>query len=240
MLPSQARPVGPDRAQEPSAVTGFSMKVKTVVFAPTPSVIVRTCGGGKERRAAQGTGGVLDVAQNIFEKRRGAGIAAFVFVERNRADKALSGVAGFFRRKAGAEVVFDFALEVVAELGIEVELALAAMAEEAHGRYLSTIYGSAVDCRWSRGRLNAGAFDEKRGYDRARDGPEDGDGRVAPIGGTFAGDGEEGMRDARAKVARGVDGVAGGSAERKANAPDDIADEQRAEAGSDAAGRQSF
>src|SRR5271155_3072548 len=54
---------------------------------------------------------------------------------------------------------------------------------------------------------------------------EDRNPRVAPVGATLAGDGQHSVCEPRAEVAGGIDGVAGGSAERKADAPDDAADQ---------------
>ena len=48
--------------------------------------------------------------------------------------------------------------------------------------------------------------------------------------------GKQGVRDAWAEVARGVDGVAGGAAEREADAPDEHGDEIGREAGRGAGG----
>jgi len=55
------------------------------------------------------------------------------------------------------------------------------------------------------------------------------DGCVGPVRSTFAGDREDGVSDARAEIARGVDGIAGGSAEGEADAPDEAGDEPLAD-----------
>ena len=58
---------------------------------------------------------------------------------------------------------------------------------------------------------------------------EDGDGCVGPVRSAFAGDGQDGVSNARAKIAGGVDGVAGRSAKGKADAPDETGDEPLAD-----------
>jgi len=60
---------------------------------------------------------------------------------------------------------------------------------------------------------------------------DDGDGRIAPIRSTFAGDGQKPVNQARAEIARGVDGVASGAAERETDAPDETAHKPRGNAG---------
>ena len=65
---------------------------------------------------------------------------------------------------------------------------------------------------------------------------EDRDGGIAPVGRAFAGDGQKGVGDAWAEITRGVDGIAGGAAEREADAPDQHGDEVRREAGCGAGG----
>ena len=58
----------------------------------------------------------------------------------------------------------------------------------------------------------------------------DGDGSVGPIRVTLAGDGENKVSDARAKVARGIDRVSRGAAERETDGPNENADEIRSDA----------
>ena len=57
--------------------------------------------------------------------------------------------------------------------------------------------------------------------DAADDRADDGHPRVAPVRAALAGDRQHAVRDARAEVARGIDGVAGRSAQRQADGPDD-------------------
>ena len=66
---------------------------------------------------------------------------------------------------------------------------------------------------------------------------DDGDGRVDPVGFAFAGDGQQPMYEAWTEIARGVDGVAGGSTEREADGPYKTGDEPGCEAGRWAGGR---
>ena len=54
---------------------------------------------------------------------------------------------------------------------------------------------------------------------------DDGNPGIAPVGASLAGDGKNCVRNARSQVARGVDRVAGGAAQREADGPHDHADE---------------
>src|SRR5688572_6962157 len=70
-------------------------------------------------------------------------------------------------------------------------------------------------------RVEAGAEDaaDQRADDR--------DPRILPVGAALPSNRQQGMRETRAEVARRVDRVAGGTAERDADAEDEHADEQR-------------
>ena len=59
---------------------------------------------------------------------------------------------------------------------------------------------------------------------------DDRDPGIAPVRAAFASNRENGMRDARAKVTGGVHSISGRAAERKAESPDEDADDVRAEA----------
>src|SRR5579863_6997092 len=67
--------------------------------------------------------------------------------------------------------------------------------------------------------LQLGEVQQQACESAAGERPENGDGRVAPVGSALAGDGQEGMRQTRTEIAGGVDGVAGGAAERKTDSP---------------------
>lgn len=58
---------------------------------------------------------------------------------------------------------------------------------------------------------------------------DDRDRRVAPIGPTFSGDRQNGVGDARTQVARWIDGIAGGAAQGKPDAPHQAAHKIRAQ-----------
>src|SRR5690242_6674454 len=73
--------------------------------------------------------------------------------------------------------------------------------------------------------------------DAADDRPDDGDPGVAPVRRTLPRDGEDGVRDPWREVARRVDRVARGAAERETDAEDQEADEQAREAALADAGR---
>src|ERR1041385_6949242 len=70
-------------------------------------------------------------------------------------------------------------------------------------------------------RVEAGADDA------ADDRRDDGNPRVAPVGRPLAGNRKNRVRDTRPEIARGIDRVAGGSAQRQADAEHEHADQQR-------------
>ena len=63
---------------------------------------------------------------------------------------------------------------------------------------------------------------------------EDRHDRIAPVGRSLSGDWQESVGQARSKVARWIDGITGGSSERKANAPHQRGDQVRTQARSEA------
>src|SRR3954470_9431189 len=67
---------------------------------------------------------------------------------------------------------------------------------------------------------------EGRAGDAADDWPDDRNPRVLPVGGTLAGNRQDGVRDARTKIASRIDRVAGRAAEREADAENEQAHEQ--------------
>src|SRR5882762_1534412 len=65
--------------------------------------------------------------------------------------------------------------------------------------------------------------------DSAEERADHGNRRVAPIGAAFAGDRENGMRNARTKIASRINGISRGAAERQADAPNEAANKVGAE-----------
>src|SRR6266436_2176272 len=66
-------------------------------------------------------------------------------------------------------------------------------------------------------------------HDSAEKRADHGNRRITPVGRAFAGDRENGMRNARTKIASRINGISRGAAERQADAPDEAANEVRAE-----------
>src|SRR5882724_1030536 len=66
-------------------------------------------------------------------------------------------------------------------------------------------------------------------HDSAEERADHGNRRITPVGRAFAGDRENGMRNARTKIASRINGISRGAAERQADAPDEAANEVGAE-----------
>src|SRR6266852_2145273 len=62
-------------------------------------------------------------------------------------------------------------------------------------------------------------------HDSAEKRADHGNRRITPVGRAFAGDRENGMRNARTKIASRINGISRGAAERQADAPNEAADE---------------
>jgi hypothetical protein len=61
----------------------------------------------------------VQIANEVLEPARAVRVAAFLFVEGNRADQTLGRELRLFERHAGVQVVLDFALVVIAEFVLE-------------------------------------------------------------------------------------------------------------------------
>src|SRR6266404_9280436 len=81
----------------------------------------------------------------------------------------------------------------------------------------------------SNGSRNRQRAEKQTCHDSAEEWADHGNRRITPIGPAFAGDGENGVRNARTKIASRINGVSRGAAERQADAPDEAADEVGAE-----------
>src|SRR5882762_7589916 len=79
------------------------------------------------------------------------------------------------------------------------------------------------------GSRNRKRAEKQTRRDSAEKRSDHGNRRIAPIGPAFAGDRENGMRNARTKIASRINGISRGSAERQADAPDEAANKVRAE-----------
>ena len=77
---------------------------------------------------------------------------------------------------------------------------------------------------------------QQDGHDGADDGADQGNDGVAPVGGTLALDGQEGVGDTGADVTGGVQGVAGQAAQGHTDGDDDAEDQQVADAGGSSGG----
>src|SRR6266404_1206370 len=77
----------------------------------------------------------------------------------------------------------------------------------------------------SNGSKNRQRAKKQTRHDSAEKRSDHGNRRIAPIGGAFAGDRENGMRNARTKIASRINGISRGAAERQADAPNEAADE---------------
>jgi hypothetical protein len=75
---------------------------------------------------AQHTGGVAQIADEIFDKSNAARVSAFLFVQRDWADEALGREPRLLRRHADTDVGRDLLLQVIAELAVEIGLRIPA------------------------------------------------------------------------------------------------------------------
>ena len=75
--------------------------------------------------------------------------------------------------------------------------------------------------------LQMSNFDEQASQGAADQPAQHGNGEaVTEIRSAFAGDGKNRVRDARAQVARGIDGESGGASQARADGPDHGADQE--------------
>src|SRR6266404_4340439 len=77
----------------------------------------------------------------------------------------------------------------------------------------------------SNGSKNRQRAEKQTRHDSAKERADHGNRRIAPIGPALAGDRENGMRNARTKIASRINGISRGAAERQADAPNEAADE---------------
>src|ERR1035437_4145109 len=70
--------------------------------------------------------------------------------------------------------------------------------------------------RLRRAVLQVSEVQQQPGQHRSQQSADDGDGRIAPVGPALAGNRQQPMHQARTQIARGVDGVARGPAQREA------------------------
>src|SRR5882672_10322183 len=81
----------------------------------------------------------------------------------------------------------------------------------------------------SNGSRNRQRAEKQTRHDSAEERADHGNRRITPVGRAFAGDRENGMRNARTKIASRINGISRGAAERQADAPDEAANEVGAE-----------
>src|SRR5882724_6608237 len=81
----------------------------------------------------------------------------------------------------------------------------------------------------SNGSRNRQRAEKQTRHDSAEERADHGNRRITPIGPAFAGDRENGVRNARTKIASRINGISRRAAERQADAPYEAAGEVRAE-----------
>src|SRR5216684_2852586 len=79
------------------------------------------------------------------------------------------------------------------------------------------------------GSRNRERAEKQARHDSAEERADDGNRRITPIGRAFAGDRENGVRNARTKIASRINGISRRAAQRQADAPDEAANEVGAE-----------